>query len=90
MKEASQWRFALAQQIGRSYAANPKARVVMIAGSTGRGRADRYSDLEIEVYWSAPPSQMDRQVAAQGSKGSTIGFHASMAYRSGQPKCPQG
>lgn len=69
MNEASQWRFALAQQIGMSYAANPKARVVMVAGSTGRGSADRYSDLEIDVYWSEAPSQAERKIAAEGSGG---------------------
>lgn len=69
MNEASQWRFALAQQIGMSYARNPKAKVVMVAGSTGRGSADRYSDLEIDVYWSDPPSQAERKIAAEGSGG---------------------
>ncbi len=69
MNEASQWRFTLAQQIGKSYAANPKARVVMVAGSTGRGTADRYSDLEIDVYWSAPPTDAERRTAAEGSGG---------------------
>jgi hypothetical protein len=53
MNEASQWRFALAQRIGQAYAANPKAKVVMVAGSTGRGTADRYSDLD-----SAYPTEL--------------------------------
>jgi len=69
MNEASQWRFALGQQIGKAYAANPKAKVVMVAGSTGRGTADRYSDLEIDVYWSEPPSEAERRVAAEGGGG---------------------
>jgi hypothetical protein len=72
MSQSSRWRFALAQELGRSYASNPKARVILVAGSTGRGRADRYSDLEIEVYWSSPPSLQEREIAAQGSGGTLI------------------
>ena len=72
MNEASRWRLALGRQIGMAYAANPKARVVMVAGSTGRGTADRYSDLEIDVYWSAPPTDEERRAAAEGSGGTLI------------------
>lgn len=50
MNEASRWRFTLAEHIDLAYAADPKACVVMVAGSTGRGTADRYSDIELEVY----------------------------------------
>jgi hypothetical protein len=49
----SAWRLELGRRIGMGYAADPKARVVVVSGSTGRGVADRYSDLEIDVYWSA-------------------------------------
>ena len=38
-----------------------------MAGSTRRGSADRYSDLEIDVYWSAPPTDAERRAAAEGS-----------------------
>jgi hypothetical protein len=69
MNEASRWRFALAERVGYAYAADPKARVVMIAGSTGRGTADRYSDIEIDVYWSEPPSDDERRAAVERSGG---------------------
>jgi hypothetical protein len=72
MNEASRWRFALAERVGRAYAADPKARVVMIAGSTGRGTADRYSDIEIDVYWSEPPTEDERQAAVERSGGTII------------------
>lgn len=75
MNEASQWRFALAQQIAKGYAANPKAQVIMVAGSTGRGSADRYSDLEIDVYWSAPPTDAERRAAAEGSGGVLLSLY---------------
>lgn len=32
----------------------------MVAGSTSRGCADRYSDIEIAVFWSSPPSDEER------------------------------
>lgn len=69
MNEASQWRFALAQQLAKAYAANPKAQVVLAAGSTGRGSADLFSDLEIDVYWSAPPTGAERRAAVAGGGG---------------------
>lgn len=69
MNEASRWRFALARQIGKAYAANPKTQVVMVAGSTGRGTADRYSDLEIDVYYSASPTLEERRATAERSGG---------------------
>ncbi len=69
MNEASQWRFDLARRIAEGYAANPKTQVIMVAGSTGRGTADRYSDLEIDVYYSAPPTEAERRVMAEASGG---------------------
>jgi hypothetical protein len=72
MHHPSRWRFALAERVGRAYAADPKARVVMVAGSTGRGTADRYSDIEIDVYWSAPPTDEERRAAVERSGGSLI------------------
>src|SRR5579872_792117 len=69
MNEASKWRFTLAQHIGEAYAANPKTQVVMVAGSTGRGTADRYSDLEIDVYYSTPPTEEERRATAERSGG---------------------
>jgi hypothetical protein len=76
MTDASRWRFDLGRRIGMSYAANSKARVVMIAGSTGRGTADRYSDLEIDVYWSEPPTDAERRAAAEGTGGEALEIFA--------------
>lgn len=75
MNDASQWRFALGRRIGMAYAANPKARVVMIAGSTGRGTADRYSDLELDVYWSEPPTDEERRSAVESGGGKLLGLY---------------
>jgi predicted nucleotidyltransferase len=60
MNQDSQWRLALAERIAAAYIENPKAAVVMIAGSVGRGVADRYSDIEIDVYYTEPPTEAER------------------------------
>ncbi|MCC7361957.1 MAG: hypothetical protein IT317_20905 [Anaerolineales bacterium] len=57
-------RLALAHQLGAGYAANTKAAVVLVSGSTGRGTADKYSDLELDVYWREPPTADERRQAA--------------------------
>jgi hypothetical protein len=57
-------RLNLARRIGSGYAANRKAAVVMVSGSTGRGTADKYSDLELDVYWREPPTADERRAAA--------------------------
>ena len=72
MNDASAWRLALGRQIGRAYAANPNVAAVMVAGSTGRGTADRYSDLELDIYWHAPPTEAERIAAATAAGGTHI------------------
>lgn len=67
MNEASRWRFVLAERIAASYARNPKVQVIQVAGSVGRGVADRYSDIEIDVYYSDPPTEAERIAAVTGS-----------------------
>jgi hypothetical protein len=66
MDRPSAWRLALARKISSAYASNPKVRALAVAGSVARGCADRYSDIEIDVYWAEPPSDEERRaVAAQ-------------------------
>jgi hypothetical protein len=60
MNEASQWRLAIAQKVAPVIAANPKVQAIMVAGSTSRDCADRYSDIEIAVFWASPPSDEER------------------------------
>lgn len=69
MNSATAWRLALARKIAASYARNPNARVVMIAGSVGRGRADRYSDIEVDVYYERPPTEAERIAGVEGCGG---------------------
>jgi hypothetical protein len=43
-----------------SVRANQKLAALTVAGSVGTGLADRFSDLELDCYWLAPPSDLDR------------------------------
>jgi predicted nucleotidyltransferase len=64
MNTASQWRYAIAQQLAPVYAPNPHVAAILVGGSTARGHADRYSDIELGVFWHQPPTQAERQAAA--------------------------
>ncbi len=67
----SEWRLELGRRMALAYAENPKARVVMVAGSTGRGTADAYSDIEIDVFYDEAPTEEER-VAAVGRCGAEL------------------
>jgi hypothetical protein len=43
------------------YAANDKLAVFAVAGSVAAGVADQYSDLELDCYWLADPTDQERQ-----------------------------
>ena len=72
MNAASQWRSALAQQIAPIYAANPHVAAVLLGGSTARGHADRYSDIELGMFWHQPPTDAERQAVANQIKGDLV------------------
>ncbi len=60
---ASQWRRAIAEKIGPAYAENPRVAAVILGGSTARERADRYSDIELGIFWNVPPTDEERRAA---------------------------
>lgn len=72
MNPASQWRYTIAQQLTPSFAANPHVAAVLLGGSTARGHADRYSDIELGVFWHHPPTDADRQRAANDIRGDLV------------------
>jgi hypothetical protein len=51
---------AVAERAAAAYAGNGKLAAVAVAGSVGAGLADRFSDLELDCYWSSPPGDGDR------------------------------
>ncbi len=72
MTEDSKWRFEIATRVAASYRKNPKVRAIMVAGSVGRGVADRYSDLELDVYYAEPPTEEERIAAARECGGDGV------------------
>ncbi len=60
MNEASLWRLEIARYVAPIIAQNPKVKAIVLAGSVSRGNADSYSDIEINVIWSKPPTEEDR------------------------------
>ena len=57
MNEASLQRLALAQRVAVVYARQAGVRAIMLGGSTSRGWADRFSDVEIGVFWATEPTE---------------------------------
>jgi hypothetical protein len=51
---------AVAKTAARDYARNKQLAALTVAGSVGTGLADRFSDLELDCYWFAAPSDLDR------------------------------
>ena len=69
MNEASFWRLALAQLIAPHYTDNPKVRVVSLGGSVAQGYADRYSSIDLAVFWRAAPTQKERRDLLNRARG---------------------
>lgn len=49
--EASRWRVDLAEELSLCYSSHPSVLMVCLGGSSARGIADEWSDLDILVYW---------------------------------------
>ena len=71
-KERTNWRFRLAKRIAEAYVEDANAEVVMIAGSVGRRWDDQYSDIEIDVYYYAPPTDRSRTEAVKRAGGTLV------------------
>ena len=69
MNEASQWRLEVARFVAPIIARNPHVTAVMLGGSASRGHADSYSDIEIGVFWSQPPTEEDRMSPIEPAGG---------------------
>jgi len=68
------WRLQLARKMALPYARDENARAVLIAGSVGCGTDDRWSDIEIDVYYDRPPTETERRAAAKASGGDLVGL----------------
>jgi hypothetical protein len=75
MTEHSRWRRALAERYAAGYPHLPGVRAVVLAGSVARGIADRYSDIELMVFWDGPPEEPLRRRAAEAGGGTVAACH---------------
>ena len=69
MNEASQWRHGLAQQLAAHYSANPKVTAVSLGGSVSQGFADRFSDIDLTIFWTASPTKKERREIIKRARG---------------------
>jgi hypothetical protein len=69
MNAASAWRLSLSDAVAQAYGSNPKVAALLVGGSTARGHADRFSDLEIGLFWHEGPSDEERREAAEATGG---------------------
>jgi hypothetical protein len=76
MNTASQWRLSLARQLVPAYTEYPHVQAVILGGSAARGYADPYSDLELGVFWSQPPTNQDRERAFARACGARLTMDA--------------
>ena len=60
-------RLEIARRAALAYRANDAVAAVLIAGSVARGLADDASDIELDVYWTRPPTGSEREVAIEGA-----------------------
>lgn len=54
------WRLKLARAVAPAYASQPHVVAVAAGGSVARGWADRYSDIELAVWWDQVPAAEER------------------------------
>ena len=76
MTDHSAWRRVLAEQFAEGYRGLPGVRAVLLAGSVARGFADRYSDIELTVFWNGPPPERLRRHAAEAGGGIMVQAHS--------------
>ena len=67
--EASRVRYDRARELARGFALDP-GQEVAITGSVARGVADRYCDIELNVYGDTPPplAACDAALRAAGAR----------------------
>jgi hypothetical protein len=68
------WRMDVARRVAAGYRAGAPIAALTVAGSVGAGLADRYSDLELDCYWTEPPSDQDRRHPVEVARGVLTGF----------------
>jgi hypothetical protein len=62
----------IAERAAAAYTQNPKLAALTVSGSVGAGMADRYSDLELDCYWSQAPTDQDRTGPVESLGGKLV------------------
>ncbi|MFI5692350.1 hypothetical protein ACIA58_10965 [Kribbella sp. NPDC051586] len=65
LTEAARWRRVMVRPVLESFARADGVDAVMMSGSSARGDADQWSDVEVGVFWQRPPSERERLAAAE-------------------------
>lgn len=58
--DATSWRRAAVKPVLEAYSGCAAVDAVMLGGSVARGDADRWSDVEVGVFWARPPTVAER------------------------------
>ncbi|TKC20046.1 DUF4037 domain-containing protein [Robertmurraya kyonggiensis] len=65
----------LASNIARIYELNTKVEAVLLGGSVSRNWSDRYSDIELFIFWKEQPTDEDRKNPILKLEGDIIDFY---------------
>lgn len=76
MNNPSNWRANIAQSLAQHYAQNPQVVTVMLGGSASRGYADKFSDIDLGVFWHQPPTLSDRRAVIQAVHADELRLYA--------------
>jgi len=57
------------------YVGLPGVRALLLTGSVARGWADRYSDIELMLFWDGPPTEPLRRRGVEAGGGLPHAFH---------------
>ncbi|GAB3812169.1 nucleotidyltransferase domain-containing protein [Kribbella italica] len=72
---AAEWRLRAVRPMLTAYAGTPGVDAAMVGGSTARGDADRWSDVEVGVFWSRPPSIQERRAIVAAADVRVVNEH---------------
>ncbi len=70
MNEQSAWRYKIAERVATDYSDHPLAVAIGVGGSVARGCADKFSDVEIGVFWRKLPTVAEFRNLMQKAGGS--------------------
>ncbi len=63
-----------ARQMADYYKNNPKLEIIFLGGSVSRGWEDRYSDIELFLFWKESPTDEDRLRPIRKAEGEILSF----------------